>query len=71
VHYALLVEYGTLDAKRADLVAKGVEITADIDFGQGNRAIYFDDPDGNVVELTERRTDWAGEPMAPLPVVRG
>ncbi|MCD6058561.1 MAG: hypothetical protein K0Q89_2091, partial [Thermomicrobiales bacterium] len=28
----------------------------------GNRAIYLDDPDGNVVELTERATLWDGSP---------
>jgi catechol 2,3-dioxygenase-like lactoylglutathione lyase family enzyme len=71
VHYALLVEYGTLDAKRAELEARGIPIVEERDFGRGNRAIYVNDPDGNVVELTERRTDWAGAPMAEVPVVHG
>jgi catechol 2,3-dioxygenase-like lactoylglutathione lyase family enzyme len=71
VHFALLVEYGTLDARRAELVSAGVDILDDRDFGRGNRAFYVADPDGNIVELTERRTDWAGAPMAALPVVRG
>jgi catechol 2,3-dioxygenase-like lactoylglutathione lyase family enzyme len=71
VHFALLVEYGALDAARARIEAAGIEIIEERDFGRGNHAIYVADPDGNVVELTERRTDWAGEAMAELPVVRG
>jgi catechol-2,3-dioxygenase len=71
VHFALFVEYGTLAARRADLVARGVPILHDADFGQGNHAIYISDPDGNIVELTERTTDWAGEPVTRVPVVRG
>jgi catechol 2,3-dioxygenase-like lactoylglutathione lyase family enzyme len=71
VHFALLLEHGTLDARRADLVAKGVTILHDADFGHGNRATYIADPDGNIVELTERTTDWSGQPMARIPVVSG
>ena len=59
-----LVEYGTLTTVRDRLLAQGVEITAELDFGHGNHAIYFSDPDGHVVELTERRTDWAGAAMS-------
>lgn len=70
VHFALLVKHGTLTEVRERLVAAGVEITADRDFGRGNRAIYFDDPDGNVVELTERAYDWANAPMSAVPVVK-
>lgn len=71
VHFALLVEHGTLDAARARIEAAGVEIIEERDFGRGNRAIYIADPDGNIVELTERRFDWAGMPVADVPVVRG
>lgn len=71
VHFALLVEYGTLDTARKRLESYGVEILDERDFGRGNHAIYFADPDGNIVELTERRTDWAGAPMADVPVISG
>jgi catechol-2,3-dioxygenase len=70
VHFALLVEYGTLGAVRQRVTTHGVEIVEDRDFGNGNHAIYILDPDGNVLELTERRTDWAGETVAALPVTR-
>jgi catechol-2,3-dioxygenase len=50
---------GTLDAVRARLDSHGYPVES-IDFGAGNRAIYLDDPDGNVLELTERTTLWDG-----------
>ncbi|MGH2613984.1 MAG: VOC family protein [Thermomicrobiales bacterium] len=63
VHFALRVPIGTLDATKARLEALGYP-TEDRDFGRGNRAIYLDDPDGNVLELTERTTLWDGTPAA-------
>lgn len=62
VHFALRVPVGTLDAMQARLEALGCAVEAGWDFGNGNRAIYLDDPDGNVVEITERRTLWDGSP---------
>jgi catechol 2,3-dioxygenase-like lactoylglutathione lyase family enzyme len=61
VHFALRVPFGTLDAVRARLIGLGYAVE-DQDFGSGNRAIYLDDPDGNVVELTERTRLWDGKP---------
>src|SRR5215218_584721 len=62
VHFALRVPVGTLDTMQARLEALGYAIESGWDFGKSNRAIYLDDPDGNVVELTERRTLWDGSP---------
>ncbi len=50
------------DTMQARLEALGYAVESGWDFGKGNRAIYLDDPDGNVVELTERRTLWDGNP---------
>ncbi|MDQ3654778.1 MAG: VOC family protein [Chloroflexota bacterium] len=65
VHFAIRVPNGTLDAIQARLEAFGLAVESGWDFGNGNRAIYLDDPDGNVVELTERTTLWDGEPATP------
>ena len=51
VHFALRVPQGTLDAVQSRLEALGIAIEAGWEFGPGNRALYCDDPDGNVVEL--------------------
>ena len=61
VHFALRVPIGTLDAVSARLEALDYLVEF-MDFGAGNRAIYLEDPDGNVVELTERVTLWDGSP---------
>lgn len=61
VHFALRVRMGTLDAVQAHLESRGHTVE-ERDFGGGNRAIYLDDPDGNVLELTERTTLWDGTP---------
>jgi glyoxylase I family protein len=61
VHFALRVPMGTLDKVRARLESLGYPVESQ-DFGGGNRAIYLDDPDGNVLELTERATLWGGGP---------
>lgn len=59
VHFAIRLPIGSLDATQARLTSLGYAVE-ERDFGQGNRAIYLDDPDGNVVELTERTTLWDG-----------
>lgn len=62
VHFAIRVPRGTLDAMQARLEALGYDVESGWEFGRGNRAIYLTDPDGNVVELTERATLWDGQP---------
>ena len=58
VHFAIRVPVGTLDQLQARLEMMGHDVEAGWEFGTGNRAMYLDDPDGNVVELTERVTLW-------------
>jgi catechol 2,3-dioxygenase-like lactoylglutathione lyase family enzyme len=59
VHFALRVPMGTLPTVKARLESLEYSVES-WDFGHGNRAIYLDDPDGNVLELTERATLWDG-----------
>jgi catechol-2,3-dioxygenase len=59
VHFALRVPMGSLATVREHLEELGYPVE-ERDFDQGNRAIYLDDPDGNVLELTERTTLWDG-----------
>ncbi len=61
VHFALRLPLGVIDAVRERLAALGYE-AEERDFGRGNRALYLNDPDGNVLELTERTTLWDGSP---------
>lgn len=59
VHYALRVPHGTLAEAHCRLEHHGLDVER-YEFGPGDHAIYVDDPDGNVVELTERVTLWDG-----------
>ncbi|MFN8594343.1 MAG: VOC family protein [Thermomicrobiales bacterium] len=59
VHYAIRLPIGTIDEMRERLTTLGYTVETR-DFGRGNLAIYTRDPDGNVLELTERRTLWDG-----------
>lgn len=61
VHFAVLVPPGSLPEFAARLHAHGYETELQ-DFGPGNLAIYVTDPDGHVLELTERATLWDGAP---------
>lgn len=50
VHFALAVPEEAIEPLRERLLSAGVEVEGPIQLGPG-RAIYADDPDGNVVEL--------------------
>lgn len=63
VHFALRIPIGTIDRAQARLEELGFVVER-VDFGNGNVAIYLDDPDGNVVELTEIRLLWDGTAAA-------
>jgi hypothetical protein len=63
VHFALRIPLGTIDQAQARLEELGHEVER-VDFGNGNIAIYLDDPDGNVVELTEISVLWDGSAPA-------
>jgi len=64
VHFALFVEPGTFEQWLTALQADGVPVHGPNDFGaSGNRSLYVDDPDGNVVELAEWSVDWSGRPV--------
>jgi hypothetical protein len=59
VHFALRIPLGTIDQAQARLEELGHEVERVV-FDNGNIAIYLDDPDGNVVELTEIVVLWDG-----------
>ncbi len=60
VHFAIRVPIGALEAMQTRLETLGHEVESGWNFGERNTAIYVDDPDGNVVEITERATLWDG-----------
>jgi catechol-2,3-dioxygenase len=51
VHYAFGAEPGTLDALAARLEDRGVPLRGPEEHPGGDRSIYVEDPEGNVVEV--------------------
>lgn len=50
-HFALGCRVEELDDFRSQLKENDVEVEDEIDWGNGDRSIYFRDPDGNSVEI--------------------
>jgi catechol-2,3-dioxygenase len=50
VHFALSVRPGQLDRLSEALDSLGVEFRGPVEHDGGDRSLYFDDPEGNVVE---------------------
>ncbi len=50
-HFAFAISVGAYDAWVARLKTAGVAIRSEVVWPAGGKSIYFDDPDGNVVEL--------------------
>jgi catechol-2,3-dioxygenase len=73
VHFAFSVDPGGLDALRARLEESGVGVRGPVEHPGGDRSIYFEDPEGNVVEAwdffgrerpVEALADPSGDSMA-------
>ena len=64
VHWAIAVEPRTLDDVVGRLRERGVEVKGAVEHDGGDQSAYFEDPEGNVVELWdfyERPGDRQGE----------
>ncbi len=66
VHFALRIPQGSLEAFKSRLEGQGYDVEQ-FDFDDGNRSLYLDDPDGNVVELMDAVVGWAGRPIPSIP----
>ncbi|HWJ76280.1 MAG TPA: VOC family protein [Kaistia sp.] len=61
LHFALRIPASAFEAWRGHLAAKGVVLTGEMTWPQGGRSLYFNDPDGHVVELATPGI-WANDP---------
>lgn len=50
-HFAFRIAQDQLQEWRDYLAEQGVEITSEVDWPAGGMSLYFNDPDGNVLEL--------------------
>jgi catechol 2,3-dioxygenase-like lactoylglutathione lyase family enzyme len=50
-HFAFAIDHATYDGWKAHLETAGVMLTSEVTWPQGGRSLYFNDPDGNVLEM--------------------
>lgn len=50
-HLAFHVSFADYDGWKALFGERGVPVTSEVTFPMGGRSLYFNDPDGNVLEL--------------------
>lgn len=63
VHLAFLVPAGALEGLAERLRAAGIGPVNEQTFGAGQRSLFVDDPDGNVIELADWARSWEGLPV--------
>jgi catechol-2,3-dioxygenase len=60
VHFAFSVEHGALQAVAARLAELGVEHRGPVEHDGGDSSLYFEDPEGNIVEAWDYFEDGEG-----------
>jgi catechol 2,3-dioxygenase-like lactoylglutathione lyase family enzyme len=50
-HFAFEVKPADYEQYKAEIMSKGIEITDQITWANGQQSFYFNDPDGNVLEI--------------------
>jgi catechol 2,3-dioxygenase-like lactoylglutathione lyase family enzyme len=50
-HFAFAIEAAAYPAWKAHLADNAISVTSEVTWPKGGRSLYFNDPDGNVLEL--------------------
>lgn len=57
-HFAFEVDPAKYDEARAEIEAKGIIVTDEITWESGRKSFYFNDPEGNVLEILPEGGIW-------------
>lgn len=57
-HFAFEVEAGRYSSAKAEIAGKGIEIIDEITWKSGQQSFYFNDPEGNVLEILPGEGIW-------------
>jgi catechol-2,3-dioxygenase len=68
VHFALSIESGTIDRVHETLRGRGLDVEGPVEHDGGDRSLYFDDPEGNRVELWDFFEDGEGAERGVQPL---
>ena len=66
LHMAFAIAADSCDAWRDHLIASGVTVTHEVTWPAGGVSLYFNDPDGHVLELATPGL-WANDAARPAP----
>lgn len=61
-HFALRIEAEAYERWKLHLEARGVALTSEVAWPAGGKSLYFNDPDGNVLELATPG-NWPNNPL--------
>jgi catechol 2,3-dioxygenase-like lactoylglutathione lyase family enzyme len=57
-HFAFEVADGNYMAAKAEVISKGISVTEEITWKSGKKSFYFNDPEGNVLEIVPDTGIW-------------
>lgn len=57
-HFAFEVATADYEDSKDEIAGKGIEIIDEITWRSGNKSFYFNDPEGNVLEIVPARGVW-------------
>ena len=53
IHFALEVDVADYESSKQEVIAAGIEIEQEVDWGIGMHSFYFRDPEHNLVEIVQ------------------
>jgi catechol-2,3-dioxygenase len=57
-HFAFEVSYADYERTKAEIISKGIEIIEEVAWKSDSRSFYFNDPEGNVLEVVPDKGIW-------------
>lgn len=58
LHFAFEVSEKNYEAAKAEIILKGITILDEVTWESGKKSFYFNDPQGNVVEILPEKGIW-------------
>jgi catechol 2,3-dioxygenase-like lactoylglutathione lyase family enzyme len=57
-HFAFEISESEYDSAKAWITSKGIKITDEVTWASGKKSFYFEDPEGNVLEIVPDTGIW-------------
>jgi catechol 2,3-dioxygenase-like lactoylglutathione lyase family enzyme len=57
-HFAFEVAESEYEKAKSEVIAKSIAITDEVEWSSGKKSFYFNDPEGNVLEIVPQKGIW-------------